>query len=193
MTRFTRAATAISAAAVLVAGAVPLVAQQAQQAPSALHPSGRATVTVEVRVPRGATPQRISIDYGQPHARGRAVAGALIPNNQVWRLGANTATHLNTDVDLMIGSTHVPKGSYTLHLIDSPAGARLIVNRATGQWGVPYSQQDQELARIDMRKRTLSEPMESLIISLVPDARESKGVLNIIWGTAHYSVDWMTH
>jgi hypothetical protein len=49
----------------------------------------------------------ISIDFGQPHARGRTVLGALAADiDTVWRLGANDPTTLRSDVDLMIGTIH---------------------------------------------------------------------------------------
>src|SRR3989442_15793763 len=48
-------------------------------------------------------PSRIAISYGQPHARGRKVEGGLIPQDTVWRFGANSATSLHSDVDLTLG------------------------------------------------------------------------------------------
>jgi hypothetical protein len=82
----------------------------------------------------------ISIDFGQPHARGRTVLGALAADiDTVWRLGANDPTTLRSDVDLMIGTITVPKGAYTLAAQTSAAGAwKLIVNGKTGQDAVPY-------------------------------------------------------
>jgi len=45
--------------------------------------------------------------------RGRKIfngAGALQPDNTIWRAGANEATALHTDADLDIGGLAVPKG-----------------------------------------------------------------------------------
>src|SRR5262245_56313249 len=87
--------------------ATPLLGQ-------ALRPgaSGRASSTVNLA---GNRPPSISVDYGVPHARGRTVNGALAGDlGTVWRLGANEATTLKTDVDLTIGTINVPKGSYTI-------------------------------------------------------------------------------
>jgi len=78
--------------------------------------SGRATTTMTLNPSReagqqGAKAATISIDYGQPHARGRQVAGALPGDvGQVWRLGANDATTLRAEVDLIVGTLTVPKG-----------------------------------------------------------------------------------
>jgi hypothetical protein len=53
---------------------------------------------------------RISIDYGRPLKRGRTVMGEVVPLDQVWRTGANAATILRTNRDLVIGGTAVPDG-----------------------------------------------------------------------------------
>lgn len=188
--------TLIVAAAISLVAAAPVAAQQAT-ADGALRvaPSGRASTTVSLSTPRvpgqpAPTPKLIKIDYGQPHARGRQVVGALIPTDSVWRLGANEATSLTTDVDLDVGGVTVPAGSYTLFLLNGRDGARLVVSRKTGQWGTAY-EAPQDLARIPMQSQTLTEPVESLAITLVPSTQApAQGVLDIRWGTAAFSVPW---
>jgi hypothetical protein len=162
----------------------------------AVEPSGRATtaVTINRQVPRGTpaaerpAPMRISIDYGQPHLRGRD-ALPLIPAGDVWRLGANTSTSLTTDVDLVIGGASVPKGTYTLWLQRNASGAKLIVNKQTGQWGTAYNAA-QDLVRVDMRSRKITHPLDALQIALVPAASGPSGVLRVTWGAIEFETDW---
>ncbi|SVB97981.1 uncharacterized protein METZ01_LOCUS250835, partial [marine metagenome] len=92
----------------------PADAQQAGPRPN-VAPSSRVTtsVTFDGRVtlqggwfpgtPAHSGPSRMIIDYGQPHARGRTIFGALVPYDEVWRLGANWATSMNLDFDTRIG------------------------------------------------------------------------------------------
>src|SRR5688572_19924243 len=144
----------------LSAAATVAGAQQPDQAAYTAAPSTRASAVVTLGGPRGSNlPElRIKIDYGQPHLRGRALhTGNLVPLDSVWRLGANDATGLETDVNLTIGGRAVPKGKYTLYALPTAAGWKLIVNKNTGQWGTNYVA-EQDLARIDLRKRTLSAP-----------------------------------
>src|SRR5689334_6207100 len=80
---------------------------------SAQEDSPAATASVAVN---GKT---ISIKYSAPSVRGRVIFGAgnLVskdPTYPIWRAGANAATLLQTDTDLMIGTLAVPKGSYSL-------------------------------------------------------------------------------
>jgi hypothetical protein len=162
-------------------------------------PSGRATtkVTFTAVVPQGTPPAQrpapltVTIDYGQPHARGRAVAGGLIPNGEVWRLGANEATALSSTVDLEIGGQVVPKGSYTLFALATPTSMHLIVNRKTGQWGTAYEAAE-DLVRIPMQLTSRSESIDALHISLEPagDAAPLAGTLRVRWGTVDATVPY---
>lgn len=151
--------------------------------------SGRATTTVTLN---GNRPPTISIDYGVPHARGRTVNGALPGDlGQVWRLGANEATTLRTEVDLTIGTVTIPTGAYTLAAETSANGEwTLLVNTKTGQWGIPYPK-DTELGRTPLTSRTLQTPIESFTMWLIPAGDGSpSGELRFAWGTRQFSVPW---
>jgi Protein of unknown function (DUF2911) len=176
----------------LVLAATPLAAQLRSA------PSTRVTIEVTLNPPRPAqgqpagTPAKIKLDYGQPHARGRAVEGALKADlDTVWRLGANTSTTLTTDVDLVIGGATVPKGAYSLYARTSSKGAwKLIINKNTGQWGTEYVKA-QDLATVDLASKTLPVSIESFVISMVPAGDGSpKGDLRITWGTREFTTTW---
>lgn len=122
----------------------------------------------------------ITIEYNAPAARDRKVEGKLVPYGSVWRLGADSATTLTTDTDITIGNLKVPKGIYTLYMLASETEWKLIVNKQTGQWGTEYAE-GQDLGRVAMTVSKLSEPAESLKITLKP-AGASAGTLEIAWG-----------
>src|SRR5919199_2201920 len=184
----------------------PLVARAQRQAEQGgggtlrAQPSGRGRTTVTlVRRAGDPTPARIIIDYGQPHARGRPIAGNVVPFDTPWRTGANEATSLVTDVDLILGGVVVPKGSYTLYTLPSRSGWKLIINKETGQWGTEY-RPEQDLARVDLRVRQLREPIDAFSIWLVPDVTRDasgaitgglpSGVLRLAWGDLELTTDW---
>jgi len=144
-----------------------------------------------------AGPAKISIDYGQPHLRGRNVIGmpGVVPWDTAWRTGANMATELSTEVDLTIGNTFIPRGVYTLFTLPTRSGWKLIVSKEVLQWGTDYDA-SKDFARIDLRQRTLGEPIESLTFWLIPaiEPQTSKtfphGVLKFAWGSTELSTDW---
>jgi hypothetical protein len=131
--------------------------------------------------------KKISVDYGAPSVRGRKIFGGLVPNDQVWRLGANEATHLKTEADLMFGNVSVPRGTYTLFAWPSEKGWKLIINKQTGQWGTQYSQ-GQDLARIDMKVEQTKAPVEQMVISLAQAGKG--GVLKMDWENTSASVNF---
>ncbi len=141
-------------------------------------------------------PSRITITYGQPHARARKVEGGLIPLDTVWRFGANMATTLHTDLDITLGDLNLPRGDYTLFILYARSGYSLIVSRGTGQWGTDYDA-TKDVGRVSLTNRALAEPEPSLTIYLVPDApqpttgyAELKGALRIKWGTTELATSW---
>jgi hypothetical protein len=144
-----------------------------------------------------AGPARIAIDYGQPHARGRNVVGlaGVMPWDSVWRAGANMSTQLTAEVDMTIGNVFIPRGIYSLFALPTKNGWKLIVSKELLQWGTDYDPK-QDFARIDLRSRTLPEPLESLTFWLVPaiEAPPSPtfphGVLRFAWGNTELSTDW---
>jgi hypothetical protein len=167
----------------------------AQTVARTAQPSTRATVVVSLAPPQGTQgvqPLSIRLDYGQPHLRGRRLhTPDLVPLDSVWRLGANAATMLDTEVDLVLGGQRLPKGKYALWALPTSAGWKLIVNSNTGAEANTYSAR-QDVARIDLRRRALTAPVESFSMWLIPsrDPGTPAGVLRFAWGDVELSVDW---
>jgi hypothetical protein len=112
----------------------------------------------------------------------------MVSYDRVWRTGANEATSFRTTVDLTVGGVRVPRGDYTLYTLATRGGWKLIINRQTGQWGTEYDAK-QDLARVDLRQRTLRDPVESFTMWLVPTG-STRGTLRMAWGTAELSTEW---
>lgn len=187
----------ILALSLLVIGATALPAQGAMRA----APSGRATTEVTLTfvdsaARAAAQPAKIRIDYGQPHLRGRRLlTDSLVPYDKAWRTGANGATMLTTDVDLNIGGASVPKGTYVLQTMPSRAGWKLLIQRDMGQSpmmaAMAYDPAN-DVARVDLRQTTLTAPLESLTIWLIPSTQPGspRGELRLAWGTIALATDW---
>ncbi|MEP7271910.1 MAG: DUF2911 domain-containing protein [Acidobacteriota bacterium] len=132
--------------------------------------------------------KKVSVDYGRPSMHGRKVMGGLVPFDQVWRLGANIATHLTTEADLVIGGINVPKGTYTLFALPGQSSWKLIINKVTGQWGIPYKPEyeKEELGRVDMKVEKIPTAVEEFTISLEPAG--SAGNLKLEWENTRASI-----
>jgi hypothetical protein len=134
-------------------------------------PPGTAEVTLKGK--------KVAIDYSRPSLKGRKVGQELAPYGKVWRTGANEATALTTEVDLNIGGTKVPAGKYTIFTLPAEGTWKLIINKQTGQWGTNYDE-SQDLARIDMQKSPLPQPVEQFTISFDKKS-ENSAILNLDW------------
>ncbi len=129
----------------------------------------------------------ISITYGRPYLKGRVIGKTVEPmEGQVWRLGADEATTLTSDKDLMIGNLHVPAGSHTLWVLDSGDTWDLIINRQIGQWGTDYDPSG-DLGRAKLTVSQSSTPADQLTLSI------ADGMFKVDWGTAVATVAIVVH
>jgi hypothetical protein len=116
--------------------------------------------------PRSAARIRVGeanvwLDYSRPSLRGRPSWGGLVPFGEVWRLGANDATHLSTDRPLQLGTLALEPGTYTLFLLPEAADRwTLIVNRRTGMSGLDYTG-GADVGRISMTVEMVQRPVSS--------------------------------
>jgi hypothetical protein len=56
----------------------------------------------------------VTIEYSRPSIRNRVIFGGLVPYDEVWRTGANSATKITFGDNVDFGGTEVAKGSYAL-------------------------------------------------------------------------------
>jgi len=163
------------------------------------RPLGQLSPPDSVRATIGGV--SIAVDYSRPSMRGRPVFGPetdmprpIVPWNQVWRLGANSATRFTSSADLVVGGQPVPAGTYTLWTIPSPQGWKLIFNKQTkapcetptacsdpkraNLWGTDYSA-DSDLVRIDIQSGPADAPVEKFLISVEPQG--DGGVMAFAW------------
>src|SRR4051794_2690143 len=129
----------------------------------------------------------VKTDYSSPRMKGRKIYGGLVPYGDVWRTGANEATTFVASSDVVVGGTNVPAGSYTIFTVPSADKWTLIINKKTGEWGIPYKYESDELARVDMKVSKLSSPAENFTISYEKSGNGC--TINMDWENTRASVD----
>ncbi|HLZ39696.1 MAG TPA: DUF2911 domain-containing protein [Candidatus Sulfotelmatobacter sp.] len=129
----------------------------------------------------------IKTDYSSPRMKGRKIFGELVPYGKVWRTGANEATTFVTSSDVTVGGKDVPAGSYTLFTIPNADKWTLIINKKTGEWGIPYKYESDELGRVDMTVSKLPSPVENFTISYEKSGNGC--TMHIDWDTTRASVE----
>jgi hypothetical protein len=129
----------------------------------------------------------ITTKYSSPRLKGRKMIGEHEPYGKVWRNGANEATTFVTSTDLMVGGKAVPAGSYTLFVLPNPDKWTLIINKKTGEWGIPYTYEAEELARVDMKLSKTSSPVENFTIAY--DKTATGCTLREEWDSTSATID----
>src|SRR5882757_7775638 len=129
----------------------------------------------------------ITTNYSSPRMKGRNIYGDLVPFGQVWRAGANEATTFVPSRDVVVGGTTVPAGSYTIFTIPAADKWTLIINKKTGEWGIRYKYESDELARVDMKVSKLAAPVENFTIAY--DKSGGGSTLRMDWETIRAAVD----
>ena len=106
------------------------------------------------------------------------IFGDVIAYHTIWRTGANAATGLRLDHDVMVGTTKVPAGEYTLFSLPTADAWTLVVSKKNPQVG--------DRVRLDRRPcpdtrsmvTAASSALEQFTISVDPH-----GVMSFAWDT----------
>jgi hypothetical protein len=127
---------------------------------------------------------QVKVDFVGPSAMGRDVMSLLQPGSY-WRMGADKATTLTTDVDLKVGGTVVPKGTYKLvaHLSEDKKWS-LVIAEDLGSGFKPtkvIAEAPGTIAKID-------ETAENMVIKLEVEGGKAKLVLD--WGNARLMAEF---
>ena len=122
----------------------------------------------------------IKITYSQPHKRGRAIFGGLVPFGQVWRTGANEATELTVTRDIKINGTDLKAGSYSLFTIPQKDAWTIIINGELGLWGAYNYNSKLDVAWFDVPVTPVTEFVYEAFTILI-DPRNARADLVLAW------------
>jgi hypothetical protein len=137
-----------------------------------------ASPTFEVKGTIGLT--EVQLVYSRPSARGRVVAGDLIPYGEVWRTGANASTKISFSTDVVIEGHKVPAGQYALYTIFNEQEATVILSKNLELWGsIGYSADDDQL-RFNVPVKHPTSSYETLTMSF-SDFTMNSANFNIKW------------
>jgi hypothetical protein len=127
------------------------------------NPRGEAKATVGGKA--------VSIEYGRPSLKGRD----MLSQSQVgkpWRLGADAATTMTTEVDLAFGDTKVPAGTYILTAtkVEADTWHMNVLNKADRA----------KVADVPLAQGKTDESIETFTIKLMGEG--DKGKVKMLWG-----------
>ncbi|MBK7981081.1 MAG: DUF2911 domain-containing protein [Ignavibacteriae bacterium] len=89
----------------------------------------------------------VEVKYGSPGVKNRKIWGELVPYNKVWRTGADEATTIEFEKDVIIKNKKIPAGIYSLFTIPTEKEWTIILNKVYDQWGAFKYNQKEDLYR----------------------------------------------
>ncbi|GAB3193892.1 heat shock protein HslJ [Pontibacter aydingkolensis] len=110
----------------------------------------------------------VTVNYSSPAVKGRTVWGELVPYGKVWRSGANEATTVTFDKDVMIEGKPLAAGTYSFYTIPGEDKWTVIFNKTAKQWGTQYDEK-QDALRVDVTPRKAKSMNERLKYDVTKD------------------------
>lgn len=151
----------------LAAAALPV---RAQNGPP--RPSPKATVSQVA----GLT--EVKISYSSPAVRERAIWGALVPYDKVWRSGANEATAFEVSTDVMVEGKPLPAGKYALFTIPGKERWTVVFNK-TQQWGAFNYEEADDVLRVEVTPRPA--PHRERLQFTIEDFTDTAATVVLAW------------
>jgi len=145
----------------------------------------------------------VQICYGRPSAKGRRIfelpsradsdaseetAGAeqraLVPNGQLWRLGANEPTRIFTNQSILFGDIRLDPGRYSFYAIPGEQDWQVFVTRSTFHWGNMINSyvRSREVGSTTARISESDEHIEMMTIT-VDETNQGEANLVVAWSS----------
>ena len=126
-----------------------------------MNPRGEATVTLAGKP--------IVVEYGRPSLKGRDMLGQAAVGDE-WRMGADSATTLDTPVNLSFASASVAPGRYILR-------AKKLSEK---DWVLKLVRDGNTVAEVPLQASPLDKSVEVFTIDLAEE--RGQGVFRMSWG-----------
>jgi len=152
---------------------------QAYDSPERVSPSRRVALAFGTG--------EVVVEWSAPSVRDRQLLGRLIPSKRIWRTGANEATVIHFDDDVIVDGDSLRAGNYALFTIGGKDEWTFIFNEESQQWGAFSHNQERDALRIQVTP-TSGEHQEELAFSLT-STDEKTARLELAWGTIRVGFD----
>jgi len=118
----------------------------------------------------------IDINYSRPSLKGRQLGVDIAPIGIVWRTGANEATTIEFNKDVLVEGKRLAAGKYGLYSIPGEHETTIMFNKVWNQWGTKYDANEDAL-RVSVSNATASTSQEQFKINATP-----QGTISLEWG-----------
>jgi hypothetical protein len=116
----------------------------------------------------------VTVSYSRPSVRGRLIFGpeqqnALQPYGKYWRLGANAATEITFNRDVLFNGSPMKAGTYRMYAFPGAETFEIGLNSELDKWGYSEPNYDMDVLRTKVPVEKTNSPVEQYTISLAPE------------------------
>jgi hypothetical protein len=122
----------------------------------------------------------VSVHYSSPAVKERAIWGALVPYDKVWRAGADEATTIEFSTDVNIEGQSLRAGKYAFFLIPGETEWTVILNKKTDQWGSFNYDESLDEVRFTVEPK-MNEGLQERLIYTIHDMKMDMGYIKLSW------------
>lgn len=128
----------------------------------------------------------ISVTYGRPGLKGREVT-TLVPEGEIWRVGANEATTVTFSTDVKFGGKEVPAGTYVLFLLANEVPVFILnkdLTRPDGSptWGAYTYKEESDLLRANASSTSFDAPYMERFMIYFENLTDTSTDMVLHWG-----------
>lgn len=128
----------------------------------------------------------ITIEYSRPSMKDREIFGALLKYGEPWRTGANGATQITFDKDVMVGGSTLAADTYTIISIPGKESWEVSFYKYEGGGWNSYLEKDAAV-KVMVEPAMLDCTVETLLID-VQDLRNESATLGIAWENTYVPI-----
>lgn len=145
-------------------------------------PSPKATISQVVGI------TEISVEYSSPGVKDRKLFGDLVPYGEVWRTGANKATAITFEHEVIVKGMEVAAGSYSIFTVPKEDGnISVLLNKETELWGTGNRDNGKDVAGFDVPLKKEKESIERMRFTFENTTNNSTD-LKFAWGEYRFTV-----
>jgi hypothetical protein len=133
---------------------------------------------------------KIELSYSRPSIKGRKIfkeGSELVPLNNVWRTGANSATTLKFTDNVIINGVSIAPGKYGLLSIPEGSQWILIVTKDTTVTSPSAYKQENDVVRVTVNTSKMKTSVETFTMQFANIKAESCE-LHLMWGKTAVSL-----
>ncbi len=130
---------------------------------------------------------KVTLNYSRPVVKDRVIFGGLVPYNEIWRTGANSATTITFTDEVNFAGQKVTAGEYALFTIPGETEWTVVLNKAAKQWGSYNHKDEDDVLRVKVKANKTDSKVETFTIqfnNVTPGSMD----LNIAWDNTQVNV-----